>query len=179
LGALDVDSASKIELDPIDISEYTKIAGGDLQIGSEGHFLRNRSLARDESSPFENVKIFYSCNLCSKRFAHFKSLNMHMAQHQGNTECPICGKVATRRRNMLDHLFSNHFADKSIMSQVKGSLCLICNKRALKISNHMIRQHLDWLKCPKCLKKYESVIQMLNCLYEHVSKPRFEQVNCD
>jgi hypothetical protein len=180
----------EIEKDPIDVSQETEIAEQDPLMELELKKFRVICTSADIDNPIRPVtkkcqskkkskNYQFTCNICCKRFVSKYSLSKHMEQHEGHTQCPKCGKVSNRRRDMLNHLFSCHYVNALIMEKVRGSFCLVCNQQFDQIKKHMSRFHLDWHTCPECSKKYKSAAQMLNCLYEHVTTPEFEQITCD
>lgn len=113
----------------------------------------------------------FSCELCHYRFHTSNSLYMHQAVHLGETKCPVCRQVFSRKDDMQHHLYSTHYADQKIFSKVgKTKKCWICPKSVtspsvLKI--HIAREHLDFSHCPLCKEKFKSKAAMLQHLYDN------------
>ena len=50
----------------------------------------------------------FPCALCGKTFALRTSLTHHMGLHRGETRCPVCHRVFSRKGHMLNHLRTVH-----------------------------------------------------------------------
>ncbi|XP_043189685.1 longitudinals lacking protein, isoforms A/B/D/L-like isoform X8 [Amphibalanus amphitrite] len=50
----------------------------------------------------------FPCALCGKTYALRTSLTHHMGLHRGETRCPVCQKVFSRKGHMLNHLRTAH-----------------------------------------------------------------------
>jgi Zn finger protein HypA/HybF involved in hydrogenase expression len=120
----------------------------------------------NSAGPLGNIRKNFACDHCDKRFFHKQTLSQHMSKHFGETKCPRCNLVLSRRIDMLKHLYMLHYFHKSILKKVKlGSICSMCNMPVDK--DHMRLKHMDWRTCPECAKKYKSRPKMLHCLYSH------------
>jgi len=112
----------------------------------------------------------FICDQCSYRFRTKNSLGMHYAVHLGETKCPVCKHVFSRKDDMLHHLFSRHYADTCILKEAeKQSHCWLCPKKFTNPSGlkvHAIREHLDYSHCPICKMTFSIKTTMLNHLFE-------------
>jgi hypothetical protein len=50
----------------------------------------------------------FSCDVCGKLMHHWKSLDLHMKIHSGETQCYLCHKVLNRSYALKLHLFKVH-----------------------------------------------------------------------
>jgi hypothetical protein len=50
----------------------------------------------------------FSCEVCGKLMHHWKSLDLHMKIHSGETQCHLCHKVLNRSYALKLHLFKVH-----------------------------------------------------------------------
>ena len=50
----------------------------------------------------------HTCQLCGKTFLLKTSLTHHKGLHRGETACPVCNKVFSRKGNMLAHMKTVH-----------------------------------------------------------------------
>jgi rubrerythrin len=112
----------------------------------------------------------FICNQCQYRFRTSNSLQLHYAVHMGETTCPVCSRVFSRKDDMHMHLYSIHYADKNLLLKVgKRKQCWLCPVSVKSPSNlrvHMARDHLDYTRCPLCEEKFHSKSNMLHHLSE-------------
>lgn len=112
----------------------------------------------------------FICSQCQYRFRTNNSLSLHYAVHMGETTCPVCSRVFSRKDDMHMHLYSNHYGDKKLISQVgKRKQCWLCPVSVQSPSNlrvHLAREHLDYTTCPLCEEKFNSKSHMLHHLSE-------------
>ncbi|XP_059479487.1 protein tramtrack, alpha isoform-like isoform X5 [Neocloeon triangulifer] len=122
----------------------------------------------------------FKYEICSREFKTKPSLDMHVDAHKGQTVCPKCNKVYSRKENMLRHLFGDHYPDHGIFDQIKTNRrkCTICKKtfdRPLSdrgLWRHINKKHLDFTKCTICSQMFYRRRDMLNhLLYKHQHKP--------
>jgi len=50
----------------------------------------------------------FSCEVCGKLMHHWKSLDLHMKIHSGETQCHLCHKVLNRSYALKLHLVKVH-----------------------------------------------------------------------
>ncbi|KAF0312958.1 Zinc finger protein 189 [Amphibalanus amphitrite] len=50
----------------------------------------------------------HTCNICGKTFTIRTSLIHHRSLHRGETACPFCQKVFSRKSNMMTHVRTVH-----------------------------------------------------------------------
>lgn len=91
--------------------EYVKSEGGGVykiepasaastQTGTGWQTTRGPKTSLDKSR--------YQCDICDQSFAHKGSLDHHKSFHTGNTTCPICLRVFSRKYTMKKHMEYMH-----------------------------------------------------------------------
>ena len=53
----------------------------------------------------------HTCQICGKTFLLKTSLTHHKGLHRGETACPLCRKVFSRKGNMMAHMKTVHSAE--------------------------------------------------------------------
>ncbi|KAJ9587694.1 hypothetical protein L9F63_018874, partial [Diploptera punctata] len=56
----------------------------------------------------KNIAKTFDCSVCGKVFRHPKSLRQHRKTHTGETKCPVCYMVMSRKYELRVHLRKRH-----------------------------------------------------------------------
>ncbi|XP_059479483.1 protein tramtrack, alpha isoform-like isoform X2 [Neocloeon triangulifer] len=117
----------------------------------------------------------FVCEICDYSFKTSHSLNLHKDVHTGDTTCPKCKRVFSRKDDMMTHLYAVHYADQSLFQEMKMTngvaKCWLCPNTCTNLSSlrwHLSRAHLDFSHCPICSKKFERRLDMVtHLLHDH------------
>lgn len=102
----------------------------------------------------------YCCAICDKTFNHYKSYEHHKVVHDGQTKCPICGKVLSRKYQLMIHMQNQH-----------GAKILYKEKKSEKVKN------FTSLKCPECNKEYTHEKSLLQHTWMHKGRTKCHLCN--
>lgn len=94
---------TKLEYYKSDASGVYKLEPGSAvstQTGTAWQTTRGPKASLDKSR--------YQCDICDQSFAHKGSLDHHKSFHTGNTTCPICLRVFSRKYTMKKHMEYMH-----------------------------------------------------------------------
>ncbi len=70
--------------------------------------VKKEAKRRSGRTPREEVKHWFQCDLCWKRFQHPRSLRIHQRIHNNPFTCSVCGKRCARMSNLNAHKQSMH-----------------------------------------------------------------------
>jgi hypothetical protein len=110
----------------------------------------------------------FVCEECGACFLHSTSLREHKASHSDTRyECAYCGRTYQRRTVVMRHIDHYH------VNKWK-SLCKICNKHCLDLSNHLTSVHSSARPyvCSACGLSYKR----LHHLKTHLKACKFSNV---
>ncbi|XP_037076869.1 gastrula zinc finger protein XlCGF26.1-like [Pollicipes pollicipes] len=113
----------------------------------------------------------FGCELCGKAFAMRTSLFHHMSLHRGETACPVCQRVFSRKSNMRGHMKTMHVwrlfpAPAVAVPPVRDHLCRLCGKTFKYDTSlmHHMKVHRGETTCRVCGK----VLSRTGQLHSHM-----------